>query len=669
MRTLFSRATRVLASRCRSAAAAADRGAAAVARASSCTVEALEARRLMASTYYVSPAGSNLNLGTSEAAPFRTISAINALNLNAGDRVLFQGGATLTGSLLLTGSDSGTATSPVTIGSYGTGRATLRTASGRGIAVENAGGIKIGNLNIVGTDYLATNFGIKVTTNRGTRRSFIRIDNVDVSGFGQHGISVVDEKALGDAGFNDVRITNAVVHHNVHAGIKVHSTSKIGYSHTNVYIGDVRAHDNFGSIDTEVSGSGIEISNVDGAMIERCVAFNNSASGQGAIGIWAHDSNRVTIQYNEVYDQHTTDAADGTGLGFDTNTSNSLMQYNWSHDNDGHGINLAQWRNNDLFTDNVVRFNIVQNNGRKNGYSGISMWGRVLNTHVYNNTIYQKHLSSSGSGPNRGIRIFKAGTDLLNGGDRTVYPDNVFIRNNIIMTTGSARLVEISPDVSRTGVDLFFQGNAYWTYGSTSPFRIYHNGVTYRSLTEWRAATGQETFNSRAVGFQVDPKLTNPGNGWTVGDPDKLYTMNAYQLLPTSPLIGQSLPVGLLGEVVSKDLGAGVVGQVPISNGPPAVVAFTASATALTFRFSESVAATLGRNDFVILDKTRGVTIPYYKTLLAYDASTHTATLTFPQLPGASLASGTYTVRMMSGGVKDVDGNRVLKDFVVTFTV
>src|SRR5688572_33035665 len=54
-------------------------------------VEPCEPRRLLAATYYVSPTGLDSNPGTA-AAPWKTIAKINTRDLNAGDRVLFQGG-------------------------------------------------------------------------------------------------------------------------------------------------------------------------------------------------------------------------------------------------------------------------------------------------------------------------------------------------------------------------------------------------------------------------------------------------------------------------------------------------------------------------------------------------------------------------------------------------
>src|SRR5437016_3449027 len=52
-----------------------------------------------ATDYYVSATGADANPGTSTAAPWRTVQRVNNQHLLAGDRVLFEGGQTFSGSL------------------------------------------------------------------------------------------------------------------------------------------------------------------------------------------------------------------------------------------------------------------------------------------------------------------------------------------------------------------------------------------------------------------------------------------------------------------------------------------------------------------------------------------------------------------------------------------
>src|SRR5688572_18957656 len=98
------------------------RRAASVGRATS--VERLENRVLLAS-YYFSAAGNDTTGTGTQAAPWATIAKLNALDLNPADSVFFRGGDTFTGKIDLVPTDTGTSASPVTINSYGTGRATI----------------------------------------------------------------------------------------------------------------------------------------------------------------------------------------------------------------------------------------------------------------------------------------------------------------------------------------------------------------------------------------------------------------------------------------------------------------------------------------------------------------------------------------------------------------
>ncbi len=82
------------------------------------------------------------------------------------------------------------------------------------------------------------------------------------------------------------------------------------------------------------------------------------------MGIMAMESNDVIIQSNEVYNTRTA-GSDGGGIDFDGGVTNSIAQYNYTHDNAGSGINLAQYYPVRVaFSNNTVRFNISQDDGR-----------------------------------------------------------------------------------------------------------------------------------------------------------------------------------------------------------------------------------------------------------------------------------------------------------------
>src|SRR6187401_1859429 len=70
-------------------------------------------------TYYVSPGGSDSNNGTSPGSAIQSLGRASGLQLNPGDQVLLQRGATFSGKLAVW--RSGSAGAPITIGSYGSG--------------------------------------------------------------------------------------------------------------------------------------------------------------------------------------------------------------------------------------------------------------------------------------------------------------------------------------------------------------------------------------------------------------------------------------------------------------------------------------------------------------------------------------------------------------------
>ena len=74
-----------------------------------------------AATYYVSPTGNDTNAGTSQGAPWRTITRVNQIgsSLQPGDKILFQRDGLYRGKLTI--SSNGTAAAKIEVGAYGTG--------------------------------------------------------------------------------------------------------------------------------------------------------------------------------------------------------------------------------------------------------------------------------------------------------------------------------------------------------------------------------------------------------------------------------------------------------------------------------------------------------------------------------------------------------------------
>ncbi|MFB0555389.1 MAG: choice-of-anchor Q domain-containing protein [Phycisphaerae bacterium] len=500
-------------------------------------------QKTLAVTYYVSPSGNYSHSGTSAQTAWQTIDKVNTVDLNPGDKVLFEGGHDYPGNLLLTTEDAGTPVQPVVIGSYGSGRATIKAGNGSGVTVLNAGGVVVENLIVMGDDY-RTNVGsgVKIVNElpNNKKLEYIRVHNVEAAGFGRKKIYAMESQPTNgcgifvggyasdksESGYNDVRITNCVTHQNEYFGILTsgywHEDSDT-YANSNVYVGYCKLYDNPGDPNyfENHSGSGILMEDVDGGIIEYCEAYNNGYKGGckvgGPIGIWAAVANNVIIQFCESH-HNRAGKGDGGGFDFDGGTTSSILQYNYSHDNDGAGYLICSYENAPhTFKNNIVRYCISVNDARKERHAAINLWtgspkdDPIHNTQIYGNIIY------SSISPAISIRT------------KGIY--NTKVCNNLFITANNQKLMEVTLDKSMAT----FAGNVYWAVDGA--FDI----AGYKSLEAWRAATGQEMLNGKPVGLVVDPMLMGLGKSITIGDPTKLHTLTAYRLRKNSPLIDAGL--------------------------------------------------------------------------------------------------------------------------------
>src|SRR5262245_42054512 len=206
-----------------------------------------------ATDYHVSAAGDDARDGTAPGRAWRTVARANRQALRPGDRLLFRGGDAFEGNLVVKANGAPSAASPIVIGSYGRGKATIRAGSGTGVACENIGGLVVRDLIVEG-EGRRTNKGSGVsilnTLPGGRRLAFVRVENVEARGLGKYGIAVGGWAADGGrSGFRDVRISGCRASDNAYAGIHVfgrHDFFAKTYCHRDVAVVDCVAHDNPG---------------------------------------------------------------------------------------------------------------------------------------------------------------------------------------------------------------------------------------------------------------------------------------------------------------------------------------------------------------------------------------------------------------------------------------
>jgi hypothetical protein len=266
--------------------------------------------------------------------------------------------------------------------------------------------------------------------------------------------------------------------------------------------------------DENRSGSGIFLTGVDGAVVEACAASGNGGRSRGKrggpMGIWASESNRVAIQGCVSTGNRTGGRHDGGGFGLDGGMTNSILQYNYSSDNDGSGFGLFEYPGARAWHDNVVRYNVSENDGRRNGYAGIHVWNGGAGLHgawVYHNTVVM-----GAARPGENPRALWVQTGVV----------NLRVMNNILCAAPGVTVV----DVAREQVDIQFAGNCYWSTGGA--VWIDWEGRPFSTFESWRSVTGQE----RGTGWCVDPKFDGRGK-----------SAERFRLNPQSPLIDAAVPV------------------------------------------------------------------------------------------------------------------------------
>lgn len=354
-------------------------------------------------TYYVDAAANIGNDGLSKESALKTLDEVNALELKPGDAVLFKRNCVWNGALLI--NDSGTEDAPILYSSYGEGE-NLPCINGNGIATSAIYGYDISYVTI--QNFEVTN---KNTTSESPylRGIFIVGSTTDIEGIRIRNCYVhdvesnVERPAEGhdDYGKEDEHWTGGIV---VRAGV---------YGNTSHILNDVIVEKNLvvrcdlvgitvggksskgpkclnvkvlNNYVKESYGDGIIVFTCDGALIEGNVSDHNGACNLPSswfAGIWIIWSDNCIIQYNEAFGQGIS--GDAQGFDVDGTCTNTLVQYNYSHDNYGGFLLLMDHDNGHV----TVRYNISVNDGRE--FIRIGMHAnsvRYINADIYNNTFY-----------------------------------------------------------------------------------------------------------------------------------------------------------------------------------------------------------------------------------------------------------------------------------------
>lgn len=497
-------------------------------------------------TFYLSEQGDDANEGTSSGKAWKTIDRINKLQLCPGDTVLLEGGKSFDGNMLVT--HSGTASALITIGSYGKGAASIRAGDSYAIRLLNCQYIKVSNLNLLGSGVTPTGettnkeqgLDIFSTAKEGNPWQSITVDRLTVSGFRD---GIVLHTPIGTqkvVGYNDVRVTNCTIKECLLGGFYCWGAEKASGKpwnlplgnglFTNCYLGGCTVYNIYGDpVGDPVLCLPIQIFNATSFLVERCTIHhcgqsqNTKPTPGGVGGLVFLECAKSIAQFNECHHIVTRQGFDGCAFDIDGGCSDCILQHNYSHDNEGSGYQSGTFSGCNPTTGVTIRYNISENDAKKNpGTSGAIMtWSSVGNGQIYNNTVFiSKGLDGNPA------------AFLGNGGGFTV-------RNNIFVASHDGDIVCLKKSAGYQ-----FQNNCY--YRTKGDFSLKSGETRFTRLSDWRAATGQEMLNAVPVGFSADPQLRAPGSAGAIDDAAKLGALNAYDLLPSSPLIDKGLDLQAL---------------------------------------------------------------------------------------------------------------------------
>jgi hypothetical protein len=498
--------------------------------------------RTTPATFYVSAAGNDANAGTTTGSPWQTLAKVVSFGASdgfiPGDQIRFRGGDTFpTPATMSVLNLRGTSSNPIVFNSYGTGRATF--TSNHRLRFQDAFHLTIENLNWVGIGVGGVLWADAIELRWDNPGGNVTVRNVTASNvLTARGLYIY---AQGDGFASNLLVEDCVFHDN-QTGMFMYfwgltGSPTYGRPFQNVTLRRIDAYNNKGQTVAELGGSastgfGVTLIGVDGGLMEHCRAWNNGErvdTPSGPVGIYTQSCDNGVVQFCESHNNKTANQ-DGSGFDIGGNSRDCITQYCYSHDNAGPGLYMG-FGSAGLAARNQFRYCVSQRDGRVDVKLPVASIWRGINAATdppEDNMWLGCTIFVDGAvmaSPSTGA----IGTYATTGSEGRPTLRTRFY-NNIIVVTGNARLVR----VHNAQTDFRLQGNTYHVVSGT---RQYHyNGTNYSTLSAFRAAgTNIEKLGGGDVGTELDPLLTNPGGGGTVGTTQP-WNLPAYELQAASPM-------------------------------------------------------------------------------------------------------------------------------------
>lgn len=343
--------------------------------------------------FYVDSAnGRDDHSGIRPDDAWQTLAKVNGTVFQPGDHIFLRAGSAWKGQLWPKG--SGTPGHPILLSGYGRGARPRIEGAGLvedAVLLKNQEYWEISELEITNTGSgEAVRRGVHVATENFGEARHIYLRSLfvhDVNGTDDMkengGIIYTSNGDSKPSRFVDLRIANnrlERVDRNGIMGWSTHWGRQKWYPSLKVVIAGNRLEN--------IGGDGIVVVATDGALVEKnIVGHANQRSKGNNVAIWAWSADNTIIQNNEAF--ATKGKHDSEGFDSDWNSRNTIIQYNYSHDNEGGFVLVCNDGSvgpeyNIGNTGTIVRYNISRNDHRKI----VNFAGPTANTLIHNNTIY-----------------------------------------------------------------------------------------------------------------------------------------------------------------------------------------------------------------------------------------------------------------------------------------
>ncbi|MHC4917375.1 MAG: right-handed parallel beta-helix repeat-containing protein, partial [Planctomycetota bacterium] len=332
-------------------------------------------------------AGSDTNTGTSPDQPLATLARAAQTPLDPGSQVLLKRGSAWNEAFTLRG--RAPADNPIVLAAYGpgprpriSGGPTHAITADQPISGWRISGLELTSTNDLNPTHKITGGACGIFLNQEEPCQGLVIEDClihDTSGPGIYLLAAGEPKPV----FEDVLIEHCEVH-NASCGIQFSAPPNYGTdSFPNFRIAYCVVHD--------IGGDGIVPFCSRDGVIEHCTAYRTGLGcdpkDHSPVAIWYAWAKNCVIQFCHAYENHTGGrGGDGGGFDLDGGCVDCVLQYNYSHDNDGAGYLICSFDpENWPCTGNICRYNVSVNDGLANDYASIFFW-QAVNNQIYNNT-------------------------------------------------------------------------------------------------------------------------------------------------------------------------------------------------------------------------------------------------------------------------------------------